>query len=227
MSNLAPAGEKVHVCFAEMQTAGKGRRGRSWISPFGENIYLSIGSFVNLPLSELGGLSLVAGMEVVATLRHFGARETGLKWPNDVIMGGGKLAGILVELKPPERRGTGVVIGVGMNLLLSNEQAIHIEQNWTQLSTQLSLSRNTLAGELVGRILAAVDRFRVSGFTTFAEDCNQYNLFADKEVRIIRGDEQTTGIDRGVNEYGNLLLETSSRIIEFNSGEVSLRPVDL
>ena len=82
-----------------MQTAGKGRRGRRWVSPFGRNIYLTYGRFIGRQLSELGGLSLVVGMLVVDVLRSMGLERVGLKWPNDIVLDGGKLGGILIELR--------------------------------------------------------------------------------------------------------------------------------
>ncbi len=228
MTNLAQPGNRIHVCLAEQQTAGRGRRGRHWVSPFGRNIYLSIGQFINLPLTALGGLSLVSGICVVEALQGFGVKDAGLKWPNDVLLAGGKLAGVLVELRPAEpgesTTSCGAVIGVGINLFLNPEEAGLIEQSWSQLSSQVP--RNQLAGELAGAILTAIERFTASGFTPFMASWRKHNVLAGREVKVLRGDEQFSGIDRGVNHLGNLLLETESGLVEFHSGEVSLRAAD-
>ena len=98
MQRLSDSGCSELLCTAEMQTAGKGRRGRSWVSPFGRNIYVTYGRFLQRDLSDLGGLSIVVGMQAVDTLRGFGLEGIGLKWPNDILLAGGKLGGILVEL---------------------------------------------------------------------------------------------------------------------------------
>jgi BirA family biotin operon repressor/biotin-[acetyl-CoA-carboxylase] ligase len=214
------------LCVAEMQTAGKGRRGRNWISPFGRNIYLSYGRFLNGSLSSLGGLSLVAGMQVVDVLRDFGAENVGLKWPNDVLLAGGKLAGILVELKPAEKRGTGVVIGIGINLSLGDKDASAIEQHWSVLPKELSISRNRLVGSLSARLVKAIDQFEREGFAAFTNQWNEYNLFSGDKVLVSRGQERFEGVDRGIDADGQLMLETESGIEIHNAGEVSLRKIE-
>jgi BirA family biotin operon repressor/biotin-[acetyl-CoA-carboxylase] ligase len=212
------------LCSAEMQTAGKGRRGRQWVSPFGRNIYMSYGCFVRRELSELSGLSLIAGMQVVDTLRKLGLSDVGLKWPNDILLEDGKLAGILVELKPAEKRGIGVVVGVGINLALDEKDALQIDQPWSAISSRVKISRNQLLGMLAGRLVCAIEIFAQQGFSPFARKWDEYNVYAGKKITIIRGDETTTGIDAGVDLDGNLRLNTGNGIVIHNSGEVSMRP---
>ena len=223
LQRLEEPGDALFVCLSEMQSAGKGRRGRNWISPFGQNIYLSVGTFLKLPPASLGGLSIVAGIQVVDVLRGFGLKDVGLKWPNDVLMGMGKLAGILVELKAAEKRGTGVVVGIGINLAITPEDASKIDQAWSHVSGQLEISRNALAGRLIERIVVALDEFRQEGFGPFTHRWADYNLFAGEQVTVLRGDEKITGIDRGIDPSGHLVLETESGRSIFNSGEVSVR----
>ncbi len=232
-AKLEEPGNQIHLCLAETQTAGRGRRGRRWVSPYGKNIYMSIGLFLRLPMAELGGLSLVSGICIVEVLRRFGVKDVGLKWPNDILLAGGKLGGLLVELRPPEPgvgneagRGVGVVIGLGINLSLSPEDASPIEQSWSQLSSRLEVSRNQLAGELAGEILTAIERFASAGFAPFMALWHEYNLFAGREVEVLRGDERIRGIDSGVNDRGNLILDTETGLVECHSGEVSLRVPD-
>ena len=214
------------VCLAEMQTSGKGRRGRHWVSPFGRNIYLTIGYQMKVGIAELEGLSLVVGMQVVDVLRSQGLTEVGLKWPNDLLLNGGKLGGILVELRPPSAASVGVVIGLGINLELDESQAGLIDQPWSAVEEKLNISRNELAGQLISRLFEAVSQFERHGFRHFAEAWNTYNLYAGQTVRVIRGEETFIGVDRGVDESGNLLLETGSGLEAHNAGEVSLRPVE-
>ena len=216
---------QLYICLAEPQRAGRGPRHRRWVSPFGRNVYLTIGRYMKGPMSALEGLSLVVGMQAVDVLRELGLRGVGLKWPNDLLLEDGKLGGILVELKSQEDQGIGVVIGTGINLAISGHEAELIDQSWSAVSSNTTMSRNVLAGRFAARLVKAVDEFDRYGFNPFVEKWQDYNLYAGQPVKIIRGDEEFTGLDRGVDEYGNLLLETDAGLQVHNSGEVSLRTV--
>jgi BirA family biotin operon repressor/biotin-[acetyl-CoA-carboxylase] ligase len=213
------------LCAAEMQTAGKGRRGRRWVSPFGKNICLTYGRFVDRQLPELGGLSLVVGMLVVDILRSMGLAGVGLKWPNDIVLDGGKLGGILLELRASETRGTGLVAGVGLNLSLKPEEAFSIDQPWSAVSTHLAMPRNILLGRLGGRMVNVIQAFEDVGFDSYADHWDKYNLYSGQQIHVIRGNEIISGIDSGVDREGNLLLRTESGLEVHRSGEVSVRPV--
>lgn len=225
MQRLLESQSTSILCAAEMQTAGKGRRGRRWISPFGRNIYLTYGRYVKRQLSELGGLSLIVGMAVVDVLRSMGLEQVGLKWPNDIVLGGGKLGGILLELRASDARGIGLVAGVGLNLALRAEDASGIDQPWSAVNSQLELPRNVLLGKLGGKIVNAIQAFDDLGFDSFAEKWREYNLYSDQQINVIRGGEIISGIDSGVDSQGNLLLRTAAGLEVHNSGEVSVRPV--
>lgn len=223
LSDLYPG--ELFVCLAEMQSAGKGRRGRQWISPFGRNVYLTVGRYMKGNMSELEGLSLVVGMQAVDALRELGLKGVGLKWPNDLLLESGKLGGILVEIKSREPAGSGVVMGTGINLAISHRDAEQIDQSWSAASSSLQIPRNRLAGVFACRLISALGKFDAEGFAPFADRWNDYNLYSGMEVRILRGGQESVGIDRGVDDCGNLLLEMDSGIEVHNSGEVSLRPV--
>jgi len=217
--------EEPFACIAEMQTAGKGRRGRQWISPFGRNIYLTLGRYLGGPMSRLEGLSLVVGMQVVDVLRTLGVNGIGLKWPNDLLLDDGKMGGILVEIQSPGASGIGVVAGVGINLALDEDEATAIDQPWSAAAGSASVSRNELAGRMIRSLLAAIDVFDQSGFEAFAPLWNEYNVYTDQTITVIRGDERISGVDRGVDGNGNLLLEVEGSVQVHNAGEVSMRPV--
>jgi BirA family biotin operon repressor/biotin-[acetyl-CoA-carboxylase] ligase len=225
MQRLVERQSTAILCAAEMQTAGKGRRGRRWISPFGRNVYLTYGRFIGRQLSELGGLSLVVGMVVVDVLRAMGLERVGLKWPNDILLGGGKLGGILLELRASDAGGIGLVAGVGLNLALNVKESLSIDQPWSAISSQLEMPRNILLGALGGRIVNAIQAFEDVGFDSFAEKWSEYNLYTGQQVNVIRGSETISGIDCGVDQEGNLLLRTGAGLEVHNSGEVSVRPV--
>jgi BirA family biotin operon repressor/biotin-[acetyl-CoA-carboxylase] ligase len=226
MQRLVESQSTTILCAAEMQTAGKGRRGRSWVSPFGRNIYLTYGRFVGRQLSELGGLSLVVGMLVVDVLRSMGLERVGLKWPNDIVLDGGKLGGILLELRASDVRGIGLVAGVGLNLSLRAEEASTIGQPWSVISSQVAMPRNILLGRLGGMMVNVIQAFEDVGFDSYVEKWGEYNLYAGQQINVIRGSEIISGIDSGVDREGNLLLRTEAGMEVHNSGEVSVRPVN-
>lgn len=210
------------VCLAERQMAGKGRRGKHWVSPFGTNIALSIGWRFALPVAAIGGLSLMAGMQVVKTLRALGVDDIGLKWPNDVLMGQGKLAGILVEVVPAAGA-TDVVMGIGINLSLSAVDADGIDQAWSVIPATAGLSRNRLCQALLDNLLPALAEFSETGFAPYAAQWPTYNLYRNQLVQVSLGAQIIRGVDEGIDESGQLLLRTADGIRAFNAGEVSLR----
>jgi len=216
-----------HVCLAESQTSGRGRRGRAWISPFGRNVYMSVGWVLPLGLKP-GGLSLTVGVEIVRLLRDMGVSDVSLKWPNDVLRitkgRSGKLAGILIELGAPTAKGTPLIIGVGLNVDLGVEALALIDQPYETLG-EFKLSRNALVSGLLTRLLPALNNFSANGFRIQASEWGEVNFYADKEVQIVIGKDVIRGIDRGVDEYGNILIETEAGVKSFNAGEVSLRPI--
>ena len=216
-----------HVCLAESQTSGRGRRGRAWVSPFGRNVYMSVGWVLPLGLKP-GGLSLTVGVEIVRLLRDMGVSDVSLKWPNDVLRitegRSGKLAGILIELGAPTAKGTPLIIGVGLNVDLGVEALALIDQPYETLG-EFKLSRNALVSGLLTRLLPALNNFSANGFRIQASEWGEVNFYADKEVQIVIGKDVIRGIDRGVDEYGNILIETEAGVKSFNAGEVSLRPI--
>ena len=223
MQRLSEPGCDSVLCAAEMQTAGKGRRGRAWVSPFGRNIYLTYGRYLRGDFSSLGGLSIVAGMQVVDTLRSLGVEGVGLKWPNDILFQQGKLGGILVELQATESRGTGVVVGVGINFALSAGDSSKIDQPWSVIGDSTQISRNLFLGELSVRLIDSCEVFNQSGFLPFAGCWPDYNLYVGQPLQVVRGEEVFMGTDAGIDAEGNLVLETDQGTQLHNAGEVSVR----
>tara|TARA_B100000029_G_scaffold332972_1_gene325136 strand:+ start:149 stop:1057 length:909 start_codon:yes stop_codon:yes gene_type:complete len=211
------------VCLAEQQESGRGRRGRTWISPFGSNLYLSIARKFPKIGSGLGGLSLVVGMQVAKALKLNGVDDVGLKWPNDIILYQGKVAGILVEVGPTVDDNSYVVVGIGINTRLTQEDGLRIDQPHSTLEGIVDLSRNDLAGDIVENVTLGLERFAQCGFAPFVEEWSEYNLFSGKQVTVHLGDKIIEGIDAGIDESGNLRLQTDDGTRTFNSGEISLR----
>lgn len=217
------------ACLAEQQTAGRGRRGRTWISPFGRNIYLSLCWMMRGGPSKLEGLSLVVGMVVVEALRSLGAKGVGLKWPNDLLLEGGevlpnrKLGGILLEMAAPGPDSVGVVIGIGLNLALSDADSARIDQPHAVLADVAEVSRNALAGRLLTGLLDMLPAFSERGFAAFREAWPEFDVYRGQPVELLLGQKRVSGINAGVDGSGNLLLQTERGVATYNAGEVSLR----
>lgn len=224
---LALGPGQVYVCMAEMQTAGKGRRGRQWVSPFGHNLYLTVLREFTSGASSLEGLSLVIGIALVNALQEWGFSGLGLKWPNDVLWNEHKLAGILIEISGDVAGTCQVVIGLGLNLKLKTDNMRDVEQPWAALS-QLGFQqrdRNRLFGRILDRVLTALERFQATGFGAFADDWNRLDISAGRHVELSSAAGAVTGLGLGVDAGGALLLDTASGVRRFQGGEVSLRPV--
>ena len=218
---------KRYAALAEKQTSGRGRRGRSWVSPFGKNIYLSL--LVTMPgqVADLEGFSLLIAIAVERALVELGIEQVGLKWPNDVYLEGRKLAGILLESAQSQPNYCQVVIGVGLNLSLSDTDAAKIEQPWAALKHyRPDLSRNQVAGVLLNQLLWAVNEFQREGFAPWVSYWAERDIFYRREVLLSSVNERKQGVVKGVNRKGELLLQTDRGIEVVVAGELSVRSVD-
>lgn len=214
------------ACLAEAQTAGRGRQGRKWVSPFGASLYLSMYWGFNGGYQALGGLSLVIGVAVVRALKASGNIDAQLKWPNDIYVNGKKLAGILVEAEGQLDDVSHCFIGVGLNIRLPASLADEIDQPWADLSSDsdIDTDRNRLASILLDSFYEALSRFEQWGLTPFLEEWRAYNLFQDKWVTLLCGPQRFSGRCCGINDQGALLVETDKGVQAFHGGEISVRP---
>jgi BirA family transcriptional regulator, biotin operon repressor / biotin---[acetyl-CoA-carboxylase] ligase len=217
----------ARVCLAEKQTAGRGRQGRPWISPYARNIYLSILWPFQKDLSQLSGLSLAVAVAIVEALKDYGITENiGLKWPNDIFGQNKKLAGVLVELSGETYDQCNAVIGVGLNVDMPVSMHEIIDRSYTDIKTLTDSipDRNQLAGLLLNRIVAALSLFNNQGFKPFVKPWRELDITFGKPVKILTPLKEIFGISRGIDENGFFLLEESNGvIISFSGGEVSLR----
>ncbi len=226
-----PPADRPRLVFAEIQRAGRGRRGRSWIAPFGSGLTFSMGwTFTETP-AGLSSLSLAVGAALVRCLREWGADHAMLKWPNDLLVVGRKLGGLLIQLRAESGAGASAVIGLGINLQLSESARAGIEGPGVLPVADLSEAlggpppgRNTLAASLASAMLDALQRFASSGFEPFFEDWRSFDALRDAPVTLLQGEGCIEGVARGADRDGALLLEVGSRMERFYSGEVSLRP---
>jgi BirA family biotin operon repressor/biotin-[acetyl-CoA-carboxylase] ligase len=211
------------VVLAERQTAGRGRRGRKWASPFAENIYYSLVLRIEGGMRQLEGLSLVVGLAVMQTLRELGVRDAGLKWPNDVLVGQKKIAGILLELVGDPADVCHVVLGVGINVNMQMTE--EVDQQWTsmRLETGKAFDRNHLVANLGLMLQRYLSRHQASGFTAIQAEWEQNHLWQGRAVSLIAGVNQIDGIVMGIDQQGGLRLKVGGVEKVFSGGELSLR----
>jgi len=215
------------LCFAERQRAGRGRHGRTWVSPFGTNIYLSLLWRYPFGPSVLGGLSLAAGTAIAGVLEAEGVPDIGLKWPNDVLWQRRKLAGLLLEVAGETQGPSLVVVGLGLNTRLPAAQAAAIEQPWVDLDSVSGLSavsRNRLAAWLAERLTDVLVRYGTDGLAPFLAEWERFDLYHGEPVEIRLADQSFSGLHAGVTPQGALRLDMDGHLETFQAGEVSLRP---
>ena len=214
------------VCLAEWQTAGRGRRGRQWISPFAANLYMSLGwQFGDLP-PGFTALGMVAAIAAVRALRAVSISGVAIKWPNDLLVSGKKLGGMLVDMQGEQPSRMRAVIGIGINVRMPKSAAAQIDQPWTDLATLAPgpvLDRNQLAAALIEELMGALQVFAAQGFGAFAADWRGLDLAAGRLVHLQHQQQIINGTALGVDKDGALLLRTVEGTRRFVSGDLSLR----
>ena len=214
------------VCLAETQQAGRGRRGRTWVSTPYRNLMLSMTwSFQSGP-GLVSGLSLAAGLAVLRALEEYGVKGAGLKWPNDLLWEDRKLAGLLADVQGEAAGPTRVILGVGVNAHISEGDAERIDQPWIDLRTITGEApdRNRLAALLIKHLSRMFLLFADKGLSAFREDWERHHLYHGRRVRVLQGDKRLNGKVEGIEENGALRLrDEKGKILIFHSGEISVR----
>ena len=216
------------VCIAEAQAGGRGRRGRSWVSTPYSNIMMSMSWQFDRGPASVAGLSLAAGVAVIKVLRTFGIRDVGLKWPNDILWNNRKLAGLLLDVQGEAAGPSRVILGLGVNVMIGEQEAQVIDQPWVDMKTILEdvVDRNRLVAALVIQLESMFTRFELSGLSAFEQDWQQAHVFHGQTVSLLRGDEELVGIAEGIDASGALKLrDATGQVNYYHSGEVSLRAV--
>jgi BirA family biotin operon repressor/biotin-[acetyl-CoA-carboxylase] ligase len=210
---------------AEQQTAGRGRRGRLWASPFARNLYFSLTWSFGGGAASLEGLSLVVGLALRNGLAAMGVRGVALKWPNDLLHQGRKLAGVLLEMSGDASGQCQVVIGMGVNVAMPEDAATGVDQPWTDLQQIMgeSLDRNRVLAALLNALVPALQQFERQGFTPFRDAWQQHNAHQGQQVRLSTDSFSQQGECLGVDAKGALLLATDAGVKAFYGGELSLK----
>lgn len=223
-----PPPSAADVCMAELQHAGRGRLGRRWIAAFGGGVAMSLGWTCSDVVRTLPALSLGVGVAVSRGLARAGAAGIALKWPNDIWFEDRKLGGVLIELRAEAGGPAHVVIGVGVNVSLSAEARREIEASGAAAAAVADackepVSRNRVAGAILDELLSMLLQYERFGFAAFRDAWAALDGLNGRPAQVVVGDSAVSGIARGVDADGALLLETTDRMQRFVSGEASLR----
>ena len=219
---------RADVLLSELQHAGRGRRGRHWVAPFGGSIALSLGwSFTDAARAS-PTLSLCVGVAIARALARAGAQGIALKWPNDVWLKDRKVGGVLIEVRAEASGPAYVVIGVGINVRLAAPVRAQIEASGVRVASVADAcgetpSRNFIAGAIIGELLSMLADFEREGFAAFREAWTALDALRDRPAQVLTGDAVVSGTARGVDAHGALRLERAGQVHEFVSGDVSLR----
>lgn len=213
-----------YAVFAEQQTAGRGQFKRTWYSSFGKNIALSLLWQFSIPMNKLTGLTLTVGVAVIKALEEYGLKGIQLKWPNDIIHEGKKLAGILIESRSIEHKIKKVVIGIGLNLYNPVTPSFINDQITSIFSLQkLPPQRNQLAGLILKNLLLTLVDFEAKGLNFFIEDIQRLDNLSDKLITVQNQNNFLEGIGRGINMQGQFCVQINNKIHCFNSGEIRVK----
>ena len=210
----------IKICIAEEQTKGRGRRGKSWISPKFKNIYFSLNSY--LKKEDLSGLSIAVALSVSEVLNKINVMSL-IKWPNDLLVGNKKICGILIETAKVGEL-TKVVIGIGINVNMEYSELI--DQEWTsiKLEKKQSVDRNSIITEMINQLCITLNEFEQEEFDYFINKFTSLDLLKDKQFTL-KDKPNETFIGKGIDNKGLLIAQNlkDQRIVKFSSGEVSLK----
>lgn len=213
----------ANICLAEYQSAGRGRRGRQWVSPYGSNLYLSVDWQFEGGVTALEGLSLAVGVVMARSLSVMGVVDVSLKWPNDILINGAKLGGILIDLRGDHAGPCRVVVGVGINVDMS-AQGVDIDQSWIDLkSTYGHVSRNKLAANMIDELIGLLASFESKGLQPYVEEWQRLDAFRGKSVDVVSGDHKVSGVCCGIADNGALIIDIDGVKKLMHGGELSLR----
>lgn len=228
MQKLSNGQTHASCVAANLQTKGRGRRGRHWQAGLGASLTFSLLWRFQCGASALSGLSLAVGVALMRTLHSFGITQAKLKWPNDVLINREKLAGILIELQGDMDGPSNAVIGVGINLNLPSSIKQQIDQPTTDLAsvTTQAIDPNELLGTLLKHLAHVLRDFEQNGFNDLRVEWTQHHTYHQQQVRMLMPDgREVIGVVQGIAEDGVLLVETDSSLQRFTSGEISLRGI--
>jgi len=219
----------MSVLFAEYQTGGRGRRGRSWLSPFGSGLCLSLTWRFDAVPPDLPAIGIAAGIGLRRALSDTGADGLKLKWPNDIVVKERKLAGLLFDMTGELTGPIDLVIGVGVNILVTERLSEDVARakglepvGLADLVGANEVSRNEVGANIVAALRYTLEEFRESGISRYRDEWERYDFLYGKNVTVQSGTKTYAGTARGIAEDGSLMLESASGVQFMLSGEVTL-----
>ena len=224
LQHHADHGREV-VAFAEAQSAGRGRRGRQWLSPFARNIYCTVGISREIPAARQGLLSIVTGVALCRALRTQTGLAVKLKWPNDLLLADAKLGGILIESRAFDVGHYFFAIGFGLNLQMSADELATLDRPATSLCQALGddLDRSKLLVASIEAVIAAIRGFEIDAAAALIGEFSDFDAYRERSVEVVCGEQRIIGINRGIDEQGQLRLQTARGIELHSAAEISLR----
>ncbi|MDD2929046.1 MAG: biotin--[acetyl-CoA-carboxylase] ligase [Sideroxydans sp.] len=222
----ASRGERSGTVLAvEWQSAGRGRLGRSWHAGLGEALTFSLLWRFECGVAALSGLSLAVGVAMMRALQELGVKDAGLKWPNDVMLPSGKLAGILLEAQGDMLGPSAVVIGIGLNLAPPATDAGIGQAAGDLTACGVPLGqRNKVLAILLKHLVSVLHEFSTHGFSALGKEWERAHIYDQLPVLMLMPDgNKIEGVALGVTDEGALRVDTTEGLREFHSGEVSLR----
>lgn len=225
LMNKARAGAASgSICLAEHQSAGRGRRGSSWVSPLGRNIYLSLLWRFDEGPARLSGLSLIIAMAVVDALKSLDIIGLAVKWPNDIFSAEGKVGGVLMEVAGEHSGPSYVVIGIGLNVGMPRHAGKDIAQSWANIPVHdIAANRSEIAASMINHLFAVLKSFQADGAAPFLRNWKTYDLIDGASVDLHLHDRVVSGVAQGIDERGFLVVASDEGIKHYSSGEVTLR----
>jgi BirA family biotin operon repressor/biotin-[acetyl-CoA-carboxylase] ligase len=219
--------DETHVCIAESQSKGRGRLERVWHSPFAQNIYLSMLHNFKCDISAISGISLILGLTIVKTLLGLNiSKNFKVKWPNDVYFEDYKVAGILIETLGINDSGCKVIMGMGINVNMTEMPQSSSISHWTSLKkiALKDFDRNEISSMLLNNLLKMIEEFKISSFQKMIYDWDRHDYLAGKSIAVKSNNEIIHGFYKGIDKVtGHLLLQTENRnITAFSSGDASV-----
>jgi BirA family biotin operon repressor/biotin-[acetyl-CoA-carboxylase] ligase len=218
--------KSLHFCLSEHQSKGRGRLQRSWLSPFGRNLYFSFSYVFNKNINDLSGLSLIIGIAIANALKSLSSDfKPFLKWPNDIYINNHKVGGVLIDLVAEAYGNCEAIIGMGLNVNMKNVKLEGIDQSWTSLAHVLNgdLDRNVVVARIIHFILKGLDVFLEKGMESFLSEWEGYDLLKEQKILVSTSGMSASGIAKGINKEGSLLLELpSGKIEKFSCGDTTL-----
>jgi BirA family biotin operon repressor/biotin-[acetyl-CoA-carboxylase] ligase len=214
-----------HAVLAEYQSQGRGRRGKQWVAPLGSGLMLSVGWRFDVSPKTLGLLSLYMGVAVARSLQSVNISDVGLKWPNDIVVMGEKIGGILLEVRGEASGPVDVVIGVGINFDLAKDVKSQIEQPVTDICSHTTqyISRNELAAVLLTNVFQILKEVEERDSFELLDEWRALDCYCEQKAKLILPNEEIEGVLKGVDDQGSLLMFVSGKIKSYNAGEISLR----